>query len=120
MDKKTEFVSEITFFPPLTPEENESSVSNLISKLFKFTSKTKDEEETKETEHVDDLSTATPNTEQAAIDNSTAADQSEHKIEEDNPEGRSFHNVLRRISNLVPLKTSVSLYTDSQNNLSNV
>lgn len=103
MDKSSEFVSQITSFPVLSPEENETGVSVLLSKLFKFGRSSGDSnivtpppevQEEKQDEFVKEDSV-----------NTDAGNSSQYS--DDLSEGRSLQKVLKRISSLVALRTSV-------------
>lgn len=98
MERRSEFVSQVTSFPPLSPEESDSGVAVLFSKLFNF-SRPVASEQTPEAAPA----TAAPN---GNWKDEAPGEQKEPQDSEEY-EGPRLQNVLRRISSLVALKSSV-------------
>ncbi|KAG7205451.1 hypothetical protein KM043_007441 [Ampulex compressa] len=110
--------SKLTEFAPLSPEESQPVVASLFSKFFNFTKSTQNTDE----------STLSPNNDEQSSSDSESWKQSEstEKSPEDDTtsiinfaldtrEGRSLPNVLKRISNIVALKSNnLRSYKDSQ------
>ncbi|XP_033208545.1 putative 1-phosphatidylinositol 3-phosphate 5-kinase [Belonocnema kinseyi] len=119
MNKNMSSPSKLTEFAPLSPEESQPVVASIFSKIFNFT---------KSTVQVDDSATSPNNDEHSSSGDSESWKQSEsaEKTPEDDSssimnfsldtnEGRSLPNVLKRISNIVALKSSnLQSYKDSQ------
>ncbi|KOX68078.1 Putative 1-phosphatidylinositol 3-phosphate 5-kinase [Melipona quadrifasciata] len=119
MNKNMNSPSKLTEFAPLSPEESQPVVASLFSKFFNFT---------KSSQNVDD-STISPvtNEEQSSSDSESwkQSESTEKSPEDDGSsmmnfpldtrEGRSLPNVLKRISNIVALKSNnLRSYKDSQ------
>lgn len=119
MNRNMNSPSKLIEFPPLSPEENQPVVASLFSKFFSFT---------KNTLSTDESQLSLNNDEQSSSGDSESWKQSEsiEKTPEDDSssiinfpldttEGRSLPNVLKRISNIVALKSnSLQSYKDSQ------
>lgn len=110
--------SKLTEFAPLSPEESQPGVASLFSKFFNFT---------KGSQNVDDSTISSTNEEQSSSDSESwkQSESTEKSPEDDNSsmmnfpldscEGRSLPNVLKRISNIVALKSNnLRSYKDSQ------
>lgn len=102
--------TKLTEFAPLQVEEKPQSVTQYISKFFKST-KPPEKSNSNEPEISGD---SIPNW---AVDTATEAKFGESEAPNVYPvdvnEGRSLPNVLKRISNLIALKTTVSTFTVS-------
>ncbi|KZC09496.1 Putative 1-phosphatidylinositol 3-phosphate 5-kinase [Dufourea novaeangliae] len=119
MNKNMNSPSKLTEFAPLSPEESQPVVASLFSKFFSFT---------RSSQNVDDSTISSTNEEQSSSDSeSWKQSESTEKTPEDDSsnmmifpldtrEGRSLPNVLKRISNIVALKSTQNLrsYKDSQ------
>ncbi|XP_003403346.2 1-phosphatidylinositol 3-phosphate 5-kinase [Bombus terrestris] len=119
MNKNMNSPSKLTEFAPLSPEESQPVVASLFSKFFNFT---------KGSQNVDDSTiSSTTNEEQSSSDSESwkQSESTEKSPEDDSSsmmnfpldtrEGRSLPNVLKRISNIVALKSSnLRSYKDSQ------
>ncbi|CAH1970908.1 unnamed protein product [Acanthoscelides obtectus] len=108
MSKNLKSPTKLTEFAPLQAEENKpQSVSQFLSSFFKKSKSTPQEETPEATENVSQESLPT-----WALDSSSEASYSGNGHEfttvypVDVTEGRSLPNVLKRISNLVALKSS--------------
>ncbi|XP_076228988.1 1-phosphatidylinositol 3-phosphate 5-kinase fab1 isoform X2 [Nomia melanderi] len=111
MNKNMNSPSKLTEFAPLSPEESQPVVASLFSKFFNFT---------KSSQNVDDSTISSTKEEQSSSDSeSWKQSESTEKTPEDDSssmmnfpldtrEGRSLPNVLRRISNIVALKSNDS------------
>lgn len=111
MNKNLQSPTKLTEFAPLQSEEKQQSVGQIISKFFKLnkTSPNGDFPSSsleKSAEHVSQESLPA-----WAIDSTTEAGESrsDSYYQVDVNEGRSLPNVLKRISNLLALKSSVSI-----------
>ncbi|XP_029039726.2 LOW QUALITY PROTEIN: 1-phosphatidylinositol 3-phosphate 5-kinase [Osmia bicornis bicornis] len=118
MNKNMNSPSKLTEFAPLSPEESQPVVASLFSKFFSFT---------RSSQNVDDSTISSTNEEQSSSDSeSWKQSESTEKTPEDDSssmmnfpldtrEGRSLPNVLKRISNIVALKSNnLRSYKDSQ------
>uniref|UniRef100_V9IJF6 1-phosphatidylinositol-3-phosphate 5-kinase n=1 Tax=Apis cerana TaxID=7461 RepID=V9IJF6_APICE len=118
MNKNMNSPSKLTEFAPLSPEESQPGVASLFSKFFNFT---------KGSQNVDDSTISSTNEEQSSSDSESwkQSESTEKSPEDDNSsmmnfpldscEGRSLPNVLKRISNIVALKSNnLRSYKDSQ------
>ncbi|XP_046466655.1 putative 1-phosphatidylinositol 3-phosphate 5-kinase isoform X1 [Neodiprion pinetum] len=119
MNKNMNSPSKLTEFAPLSPEENQPVVASLFSKLFNFT---------KGSLSNDGSATSPNNDEQSSSGESESWKQSDSvektpdedtssvmNLPLDTIEGRSLPNVLKRISNIVALKSSnLQSYKDTQ------
>ncbi|XP_076246604.1 1-phosphatidylinositol 3-phosphate 5-kinase fab1 [Calliopsis andreniformis] len=118
MNKNMNSPSKLTEFAPLSPEESQPVVASLFSKFFNFT---------RSSQNVDDSTVSSNNDEQSSSDSeSWKQSESTEKTPEDDSssmmnfpldtrEGRSLPNVLKRISNIVALKSNnLRSYKDSQ------
>lgn len=108
--------TKLTEFAPLAPEEKEQGVSHLISKIFKF-GKSYVVNET--TSNAAESSTSNDDVSQDSLSSWTTVDMNpdtsvksdsapSYQYTVDVSEGRNLPNVLKRISNLLALKSSVS------------
>ncbi|KAL0116123.1 hypothetical protein PUN28_011173 [Cardiocondyla obscurior] len=117
MNKNMNSPSKLTEFAPLSPEESQPVVASLFSKFFSFTRNTvndstvssnNDERSSSDSESWKQCSEST---EQTPDDDSTSI----INFPLDTSEGRSLPNVLKRISNIVALKSNnLRSYKDSQ------
>ncbi|OAD57576.1 Putative 1-phosphatidylinositol 3-phosphate 5-kinase [Eufriesea mexicana] len=118
MNKNMNSPSKLTEFAPLSPEESQPVVASLFSKFFNFT---------KSSQNVDDSTISSTNEEQSSSDSESwkQSESTEKSPEDDSSsmmnfpldtrEGRSLPNVLKRISNIVALKSNnLRSYKDSQ------
>ncbi|XP_017791586.1 PREDICTED: 1-phosphatidylinositol 3-phosphate 5-kinase [Habropoda laboriosa] len=118
MNKNMNSPSKLTEFAPLSPEESQPVVASLFSKFFNFT---------KGSQNIDDSTVSSINEDQSSSDSeSWKQSESIEKSPEDDSssimnfpldsrEGRSLPNVLKRISNIVALKSNnLRSYKDSQ------
>ncbi|XP_076280826.1 1-phosphatidylinositol 3-phosphate 5-kinase fab1 isoform X3 [Lasioglossum baleicum] len=118
MNKNINSPYKLTEFAPLSPEESQPVVASLFSKLFSFT---------RSSQNVDDATVSSAKEEQSSSDSeSWKQSESTEKTPEDDStsmmnfpldtrEGRSLPNVLKRISNIVALKSNnLRSYKDSQ------
>ncbi|XP_018563541.1 putative 1-phosphatidylinositol 3-phosphate 5-kinase [Anoplophora glabripennis] len=115
MNKNLQSPTKLTEFAPLQPEERPQSVGQLISNFFKITKNTTQVEQTSETLD-NDGQESLPNW---AINSSVEAyagkESTANVYNVDVNEGRSLPNVLKRISNLLALKsTSLQDYGDTE------
>ncbi|KYM87614.1 1-phosphatidylinositol-3-phosphate 5-kinase [Atta colombica] len=116
MNKNMNSPSKLTEFAPLSPEESQPVVASLFSKFFSFTrnnandstvSSNNDERSSSDSESWKQ----SESTEQTPDDDSTSI----MNFPLDTNEGRSLPNVLKRISNIVALKSNnLRSYKDSQ------
>ncbi|KYQ54129.1 Putative 1-phosphatidylinositol-3-phosphate 5-kinase [Trachymyrmex zeteki] len=116
MNKNMNSPSKLTEFAPLSPEESQPVVASLFSKFFSFTrnnandstvSSNNDERSSSDSESWKQ----SESTEQTPDDDSTSI----INFPLDTNEGRSLPNVLKRISNIVALKSNnLRSYKDSQ------
>lgn len=109
MNKNLQSPTKLTEFAPLQPEEKPQTVGQLISNFFKINKSTAQVEQTDEILN-NDSQESLPNW---AI-NSTAEtyvgkESTANVYNVDVNEGRSLPNVLKRISNLLALKSTVSI-----------
>lgn len=108
MNKNLQSPTKLTEFAPLQPEERPQSVGQLISKFFKFKPSPEPPPAAEITVPVDDGSQDSL----PAWAVETIADSAEKDIanvyQVDPTDGRIHVNVLKRITNLLALKTSVS------------
>lgn len=101
MSKNLQSPTKLTEFAPLQQEERPQSVGQFISKLFKIT-------KTEDSPNSDNSSSTQEAVPTWAKDTSESSDSSLPNIYPvDLNEGRSLPNVLKRISNLLALKTNV-------------
>lgn len=107
MNKNLQSPTKLTEFAPLQPEEKQQSVGQFITKFFKL-SRTPVSGEHTPVDNSDNLSQESLPT--WAIDTSdTSSNTKESGVYPvDITEGRSLPNVLKRISNLLALKSTVS------------
>lgn len=98
MERRSEFVSQVTSFPPLSPEESDSGVAVLFSKLFNFSRPVA-------AEQAPEVTPAAPGPDGSWKDELPGEQKEPQDSEE--YEGPRLQNVLRRISSLVALKSSV-------------
>lgn len=107
MNKNLQSPTKLTEFPPLQPEEKQQGVGQFISKLFKLS---------KPIPEVVSNENSTDNASQEclptwAIDTASDSANSQRDINNvyqlDPADGRNHVNVLKRISNLLALKTNV-------------
>lgn len=119
MNKNLQSPTKLTEFAPLQPEEKPQSVGQFISKFFKLTKSNNDgtssqslqQQQQPVDNNIDDSSQeALP---AWAIDTVSEGSNSEKDLSKvyqvDPTEGRTHVNVIKRISNLLALKSSVSL-----------
>ncbi|XP_011694487.1 PREDICTED: 1-phosphatidylinositol 3-phosphate 5-kinase-like [Wasmannia auropunctata] len=116
MNKNMNSPSKLTEFAPLSPEESQPVVASLFSKFFSFTRNSAND------------STVSSNNDERSSSDSESWKQSESTEQTpdddsgsiinfplDTSEGRSLPNVLKRISNIVALKSNnLRSYKDSQ------
>lgn len=116
MNKNMNSPSKLTEFAPLSPEESQPVVASLFSKFFSFTRNSAND------------STVSSNNDERSSSDSESWKQSENMEQTpdddsssiinfplDTSEGRSLPNVLKRISNIVALKSNnLRSYKDSQ------
>ncbi|KAK4877008.1 hypothetical protein RN001_009514 [Aquatica leii] len=114
MNKNLQSPTKLTEFAPLQPEEKQQSVGQFISKLFKLnkTSPTVDTasniERTSDTISQESLPTW-------AVESENCDGRNDCYYQVDVNEGRSLPNVLKRISNLLALKsTNLQAYSDTE------
>lgn len=106
MSKNLQSPTKLTEFAPIQTDEKPQSVGQFISKFFKINKlPTSDDSTLTRTPNVDSISQESLPT--WAIDASETASSVYHV---DINEGRSLPNVLKRISNLLALKSNVNLY----------
>ncbi|XP_076640045.1 1-phosphatidylinositol 3-phosphate 5-kinase fab1 [Colletes latitarsis] len=118
MNKNINSPSKLTEFAPLSPEESQPVVASLFSKFFNFA---------RSSQNVDDSTISSNNEKQSSSDSESwkQSESTEETPEDDNSsimnfpldtrEGRSLPNVLKRISNIVALKSNnLCSYKDSQ------
>uniref|UniRef100_A0AAR5PNH8 1-phosphatidylinositol-3-phosphate 5-kinase n=1 Tax=Dendroctonus ponderosae TaxID=77166 RepID=A0AAR5PNH8_DENPD len=108
MSKNLQSLTKLTEFAPLQQEEKPQGVGKILSKFFKIS----------KTEHVQNSDNNTASSEGGSTwdkDSTTPSDASSPNIYPvDLDEGRSLPNVLKRISNLLALKTnSLQDYADT-------
>lgn len=107
MNKNLQSPTKLTEFPPLQPEEKQQGVGQFISKLFKLN---KSIPEVATNENTDNASQESLPT--WAIDTASDSTNSQRDINNvyqlDPADGRNHVNVLKRISNLLALKTNVT------------
>lgn len=110
MNKNLQSPTKLTEFAPLQPEERQQSVGQFISRFFKLGRSSPGEEQSLAvSESVSDVSQEILPT--WAADTSVEGSEktrNEAYYEVDVTEGRSLPNVLKRISNLLVLKSTVS------------
>ncbi|XP_047111766.1 1-phosphatidylinositol 3-phosphate 5-kinase [Schistocerca piceifrons] len=114
MNKNLESPSKLTEFAPLSPETGQPGVSVFLSKLFKFSRSEATSEGTSSVQTTESQSTD-------EVSASHSPDWQENPNPEQNSpftidvtDGRSLPNVLRRISNLLALKsTGLQSYKDT-------
>lgn len=113
MNKNLQSPTKLTEFAPLQPEERQQSVGQFISRFFKLGRSSPGEEQSPAvSETSSDVSQElVPSW---AVDANVEASEKTRKQQEsyyevDVTEGRSLPNVLKRISNLLVLKSTVSL-----------
>ncbi|XP_012269678.2 1-phosphatidylinositol 3-phosphate 5-kinase [Athalia rosae] len=119
MNKNTNTTSNLTEFAPLSPEESQPGVASLFSKFFNFTRGST----------VNDESLTLPNNDEQSLSGESKSWKQSNSTEEapeddslgilnltmDAAEGRSLPNVLKRISNIVALKSNnLQSYKDTQ------
>lgn len=109
MERPSEFVSQITNFPLLSPEENETGVSVLISKFFKFGRSTAGDNNSVTAKTTPEESQDEENTGggPAPEDSTNKEAGTSSQYSDEFSEGRSLQKVLKTISSLVALRTSV-------------
>ena len=106
MNKNLQSPTKLTEFAPIQSEEKPQSVGQFITKIFKFNKTTpSDEQSTGAVSSSDNVSQESLPT--WAID--VNSDSSTAPYHVDVNEGRSLPNVLKRISNLLALKSTVSI-----------
>lgn len=117
MDDNFDCTTKLTEFAPLAPEKKEQGVSQLISKLFKFgrsyvsaEASTSAVESSNSNDDVSQDSLSSWSTvemnPETVVTKSDCAPSYQYTV--DISEGRNLPNVLKRISNLLELKSSVS------------
>lgn len=111
MNKNLQSPTKLTEFAPLQPEEKQQGVGQFISKLFKL-NKSPAQPEPTTSENYDDLSQESlpawaAETSEAL--HGTKDSVSDDTYSEDAAEGRSVPNVLKRIRNLLAVKSNVSV-----------
>lgn len=106
MNKNLQSPTKLTEFAPLQPEEKQQGVGQFITKFFKLT-KTPVSGEQTPVDNVDDLSQESlPTWAAETLESNSSAKDPVYPV--DINEGRSLPNVLKRISNLLALKSTVS------------
>lgn len=101
MSKNLQSPTKLTEFAPLQPEEKPQTVSHFITKLFKLTRN----EETSTSETANATQDAAPVWANDITETSSNTVPNIYPV--DINEGRSLPNVLKRISNLLALKSNV-------------
>lgn len=104
MSKNLQSPTKLTEFAPLQPEEKQQSVGQFISKFFKLGKSPINENAGSESSDTTSHE-STPSRETSADINPTISTVYPVDVNE----GRSLPNVLKRISNLLALKTTVYL-----------
>lgn len=111
MNKNLQSPTKLTEFAPLQPEEKQQGVTQFISKIFKLNRSTNNTEH-----HVNVPENSSEKLLQEslpawAIETTSESEnsQNENSYSVDMGEGRSLPNVLKRISSLLALKSSVSM-----------
>ncbi|KAL6263914.1 hypothetical protein P5V15_003996 [Pogonomyrmex californicus] len=118
MNKNMNSPSKLTEFAPLSPEESQPVVASLFSKFFNFTRNSPSANDSTVSSNNDERSSSdseswkqSESTEQTPDDDSASI----MNFPLDTSEGRSLPNVLKRISNIVALKSNnLRSYKDSQ------
>ncbi|EZA56689.1 Putative 1-phosphatidylinositol-3-phosphate 5-kinase [Ooceraea biroi] len=118
MNKNMNSPSKLTEFAPLSPEESQPGVASLFSKFFNFTRNSPSINDSTVSSNNDERSSSdseswkqSESMEQTPDDDSTSM----MNFPLDSSEGRSLPNVLKRISNIVALKSNnLRSYKDSQ------
>ncbi|XP_012235504.1 putative 1-phosphatidylinositol 3-phosphate 5-kinase [Linepithema humile] len=118
MNKNMNSPSKLTEFAPLSPEESQPVVASIFSKFFNFTRNSPNTNDSTVSSNNDERSSSdseswkqSESTEQTPDDDSTSM----INFPLDTSEGRSLPNVLKRISNIVALKSNnLRSYKDSQ------
>lgn len=106
MNKNLQSPTKLTEFAPLQPEEKQQGVGQFITKFFKL-AKTPVSGEQTPVDNADTLSQESlPNWAIDTLESSTSTKDPVYPV--DITEGRSLPNVLKRISNLLALKSTVS------------
>lgn len=106
MNKNLQSPTKLTEFAPIQTEEKPQTVGQFITKIFKFNKSSNTEEQNSGAASNSDLSQESLPT--WAID--ASPDSSTPPYHVDVNEGRSLPNVLKRISNLLALKSTVCNY----------
>jgi 1-phosphatidylinositol-3-phosphate 5-kinase len=106
MNKNLQSPTKLTEFAPIQSEEKPQSVGQFITKIFKFNKvTTPDEQPSGAASSSDNISQESLPT--WAIEASSDSSSAPYHV--DVNEGRSLPNVLKRISNLLALKSNVRL-----------
>ncbi|OXU27408.1 hypothetical protein TSAR_004798 [Trichomalopsis sarcophagae] len=119
MNKNMNSPSKLTEFAPLSPEESQPVVASIFSKIFGF-AKSSTPSVTAATSPNNDEQSSSGDSESWKQPGSTEKSPSEDtsslmSFSVDTTEGRSLPNVLKRISNIVALKSNnLQSYKDSQ------
>lgn len=115
MNENLHSQTKLTEFAPLAPEEKEQGVGHLISKIFKFgrsaisgEPSTSAQESSVPSDNVSQESLSSWANVDINSDSSTTKTDSTFPYSVDVNEGRNLPNVLKRISNLLALKSTVS------------
>ncbi|KAF5299848.1 hypothetical protein FQA39_LY11385 [Lamprigera yunnana] len=114
MNKNLQSPTKLTEFAPLQPDEKQQSVGQFISKLFKLNKSSPTTEASTNTDRLpESLSQESLPTWAAESDNCEGRNDYYYQV--DVTEGRSLPNVLKRISNLLALKsTNLQAYSDTE------
>lgn len=116
MDENFSCKTKLTEFAPLASEEKEQGVGHLISKIFKFgksaiTGESSFSQDNTVSDNVSQLSQesfSSWSAENAETSSSKTDTTQTFQYNVDVNEGRNLPNVLKRISNLLALKSTVS------------
>lgn len=109
MNKNLQSPTKLTEFAPLQPEEKPQSVGQLISSFFKINKSTTQIEQTNENLDNDSQDSLPNWAMSASTEACIGKDSTANVYSVDVNEGRSLPNVLKRISNLLALKSTVSV-----------
>uniref|UniRef100_A0A1Y1N0Y2 1-phosphatidylinositol-3-phosphate 5-kinase n=1 Tax=Photinus pyralis TaxID=7054 RepID=A0A1Y1N0Y2_PHOPY len=117
MNKNLQSPTKLTEFAPLQSEEKQQSVGQFISKLFKLnkTSPTTDNASINTEKPLDNTSQESLPTWAIESTQENCEARNDYYYQVDVNEGRSLPNVLKRISNLLALKsTNLQAYSDTE------
>lgn len=107
MSKNLQSPTKLTEFAPLQAEEKQDTVGQLFSRIFSFGKSTlRPEHATSSAENADNISQESLPA-WATLERDEASDTVVYEV--DVAEGRSLPSVLKRISNLLVLKSNVGI-----------